>query len=456
MLIKQEHSLIYAVLIACASWACSPTSVPDYVLISGTVTQSNSSYLTIKGDYFSTDIDRNSNGTFSDTLRVARGFYTFYCGSEKAQIFLDKGYVLHLSANQSQFNNTLFFSGKGTGTKVNNYLANKSRFENTLTSDQILYSYNETDFERQVKGWSDQVLKLLQVSEIVDIDFVSQEKRNITYTYLTHISHYEKYHQHATQDYNYTVSADFEKPLEQLDMSNEQDFENLSSYRNLLKSYIGSRIERGQTTATFESIKANTTQLIKTELILELVRKINIGQKNVEQIYQGILNLSPDSTTLAGLNDKMNKIRKLNQGMPSPPFAYKDITNQIISLTDLRGKYIYMDIWATWCHPCLKEIPALKTLQERYNDTLIEFVSLSIDANKDFSKWQDMVKNKELKGIQLFADQSWNSIFLKDYIIETIPRFILIDPNGNIINAHAPRPSNPETRSILDGLLHKS
>ncbi len=53
-----------------------------------------------------------------------------------------------------------------------------------------------------------------------------------------------------------------------------------------------------------------------------------------------------------------------------------------------------------------------------------------------------MVVDKELKGIQLFADNNWKSKFVEEYLIKGIPRFILIDPQGNIINANAPRPSD--------------
>ena len=64
-----------------------------------------------------------------------------------------------------------------------------------------------------------------------------------------------------------------------------------------------------------------------------------------------------------------------------------------------------------------------------------------------------MVSDKDLGGIQLMADNDWKSKFIMEYGIKGIPRFILIDTNGNIINSDAPRPSNSELREVLDGLL---
>ena len=63
-----------------------------------------------------------------------------------------------------------------------------------------------------------------------------------------------------------------------------------------------------------------------------------------------------------------------------------------------------------------------------------------------------MVKDKDLGGIQLIADNGFNSTFIKDYKINSIPRFILIDPEGNVVNADAPRPSNPQLVELLNSL----
>ena len=123
------------------------------------------------------------------------------------------------------------------------------------------------------------------------------------------------------------------------------------------------------------------------------------------------------------------------------------------SLEDLKGKVVYIDVWATWCGPCLREIPALKILETDYHDKNIAFVSLSIDEVKDYDKWRTMIIEKKLKGIQLMADNNWKSKFVTDYGIKGIPRFIIIDIDGRIVSSDAPRPSNSEIRVIFDELL---
>ncbi len=125
----------------------------------------------------------------------------------------------------------------------------------------------------------------------------------------------------------------------------------------------------------------------------------------------------------------------------SPKFTnYENYDGSKTSLSDLKGKYVYVDVWATWCPPCRAEIPHLQKLEKKYHNRNIAFVSISLDKESDKVKWKKMIKDKKMSGIQLFAGK--DQTFTKGYGIRGIPRFILIDPQGNIANANAPRPSN--------------
>lgn len=145
-------------------------------------------------------------------------------------------------------------------------------------------------------------------------------------------------------------------------------------------------------------------------------------------------------------NNKLNNIK-------SPVFDYVNFAGTKTKLEDFAGKYVYIDVWATWCGPCRAEIPFLKKTEARYEGKNIEFVSISIDVKKDFKKWKKFVGDKKLGGTQVFAYNNWNSDFIKQYNITSIPRFILIDPKGNVVSADAARPSDPALSGVLDKLL---
>ena len=140
-------------------------------------------------------------------------------------------------------------------------------------------------------------------------------------------------------------------------------------------------------------------------------------------------------------------------GKAAVNFDFENHKGGKTKLSDLKGKYVYIDIWATWCQPCRKEIPFLQKLEEKYHGKNIEFVSISVDTEKDYEKWKKLVSDKQMGGTQLIADKNWNSEFIKAYEITGIPRFMLIDPQGNFISNDAERPSNPKLEAQLDELL---
>ena len=160
-------------------------------------------------------------------------------------------------------------------------------------------------------------------------------------------------------------------------------------------------------------------------------------------------------TNLQGLQQYYTQIsanKKMNNAK-APNFDYENANGGKTSLESLKGKYVYIDVWATWCGPCRAEIPSLKKVEEKFHNKNIEFVSISVDVDKDHDKWKTFVKEKELGGTQLFADKNWLSDFIKAFNINSIPRFILIDPSGNVVDADAARPSDPKLFQQLASLL---
>lgn len=150
---------------------------------------------------------------------------------------------------------------------------------------------------------------------------------------------------------------------------------------------------------------------------------------------------------------KMSQAKKKMNNAKAPNFDYENAAGGKTTLESLKGKYVYVDIWATWCGPCRAEIPALKAMEEKLHNKNIAFVSVSVDAEKDHDKWKAFVAEKALSGTQLYAGKAVPSEFISAFEVNTIPRFILIDPNGNVVDSDAARPSDPRLATQLDGLL---
>lgn len=161
-----------------------------------------------------------------------------------------------------------------------------------------------------------------------------------------------------------------------------------------------------------------------------------------------------DAEELKRMTEIVKRAELLQKGSPAPVFAFPDINGQIVSTTDYAGNILFVDVWATWCGPCLREIPYFHQLQEDFKDHKdLVFMSVSIMDKED--TWRDMLAEKKMKGIQLYGGEGENA-FTKEYVIHTIPRFIIIDREGKIVTANAPLPSDPLCRKLLDSLTGNS
>lgn len=137
-------------------------------------------------------------------------------------------------------------------------------------------------------------------------------------------------------------------------------------------------------------------------------------------------------------------------------FTFPDAGGTDVSLSEFRGKVVYIDIWATWCGPCKREMPAMKVLEAEYKDNKdIVFMGVSVDASKNIQKWKDFLVSEQLPGVQLFAGDMAGPTLSKPYNIKGIPRFMLVGKDGSLIYMDAPRPSSSEIRAVLDAALKK-
>lgn len=144
------------------------------------------------------------------------------------------------------------------------------------------------------------------------------------------------------------------------------------------------------------------------------------------------------------IKGKKLSISALQAGSMAPEFSLTDINGKKVSLSDFRGKVVYLDFWASWCLPCKMESVAVKEIKPQYDQKDIVFLYVTKDNND--SVWRDGVTKQKIEGIHLFGGE--HEIF-DQYQVFGVPKYVLIDKQGKIVSAEAPRPSNKEQLLLL-------
>ena len=132
---------------------------------------------------------------------------------------------------------------------------------------------------------------------------------------------------------------------------------------------------------------------------------------------------------------------KLKKGDLAADFSAIDKNGKLLTLKDFKGKVLFLDIWATWCGPCINQRPHVLELARKYEaNSNFEVLLISVDSSID--NWLNFLeKEKDYSGINLFIENGMRSSFGNDYNIKAIPRYILIDKNGKILSADITEPS---------------
>ena len=447
--------------LALAAVGCKQEVPVDYAIVEGNITNFEGKELAINhlsGD-FKNKINIGQDGSFVDTLKTKAGTFALTDGKNRVQFYLDKGDRIKVSYDAADASSSLNFEGSAAGT-AKYYEAKIELSKELKVGTQNIYTLEEEAFLEHINKIKDAHLELLAGDATLSESFKALETSNIGYEYLNQVNNFELYHGYYTNNREFKASENISNQLKDVSLEDETAYNFSPAYKGLVVGTYNQQaselvkqdsIEQG--VALLKAIATNGNQAIKDELLYNNAKVYLSYSEDPKSVFDLYMTHAKDEERRSEIQKDYEKILTLAEGNPSPQFTdYENIKGGTTSLEDLKGKYVYIDVWATWCGPCKREIPFLKELEADFHGKNIEFVSVSIDKEEDHDKWVAMVEEKELGGIQLFADNDWNSQFVQDYMIKGIPRFILVDPQGNIVNSNAARPSSEEIREVFNGL----
>ena len=146
--------------------------------------------------------------------------------------------------------------------------------------------------------------------------------------------------------------------------------------------------------------------------------------------------------------------KTIARGQMAPEFKAVDVKGKEYTSADFKGKVMVLDFWFTGCIPCRAEMPYMEKLADDMQGENIVFISMSVDTGDELmSLWRKMVKDKKGAELQLNVPGGFKSDLVKKYLIHGVPRIVIVDKEGKIVDANAKRPSDPKLRMQLEQLV---
>lgn len=411
-------------------------------------------------------VELNLSSPITGTLNFGRVMIKGSGNNREIFTYLEPGDSLHIEADMDVIKDgdiiskTLVFSGNAT---ANNNFVNRI--------DQVFNSYpqkrqNNSEFikvlqpdiyKKTVDSIKDEKLRYL--AAYTDSVKISPKLKEIFELESKNLAVVRKFNYPSTNEFfnggkKPVLPADYYEFVDKVKILPDLDDKGLPylRYTNfVINNKFNLAKENGYTKSKLDFINTELSGRAKY-----IYMAYSLGSDfNADVFYQFDKN-APYKDITKIVKKKYGHLEKMLPGKPAPAVVFTNINNENVKSADYyKNKLIYVDIWATWCKPCIREFPFLDTLKEEYKGKNIQFVSVSFDAKK--TDWEEYVNKHGLLGSQFWVDLPNKKIYDDGFNITMIPRFILIDTEGKIIDANAPLPSNAlEIRKLINENLKET
>lgn len=437
--------------------------------VHGTIThpKGNMVYLKYYKDYLTYDevvadsAKLDKKGNFQMRFTWEKPYpVTFYHGDEITEMYVSPGDDLRLTLDTKEFDETVKYEGKGE--EINTYMAQKALLFPYL--NPVIYKQDEEPFTHYVDsvhqaevGFINQYFATIKDTNPNIQTFKEYQNAELTYGWANTKTDYPGLNAYMNQRRERTkVSDGFRDFLNSIQVINEPALIS-GAYQEFITNYVRDVVYKKllvDTAQSFLSIKEqyideSTSGEIKDYLYAQWIYTLLTEEDNLtegKRLFDKLKETSPENTYTALLNETLDIVSNLAPGNPAPDFTCLDQNGNKVSLSDFKGKVVYMDIWATWCGPCRSEIPSTQKLVEDFEGEDVVFLCVSVD--EDLDAWKKLIKDKNMKGVHVNSSGNFNSAVAKLYNSKGIPHYILIDQAGNIVDINAKRPSG----GIIDDL----
>lgn len=471
--------LLFAVIIAQTACNTSKPSDPSEIVLTGKIINPSGDSVFIRimpifgWDYAIHSAALNDEGEFVLEFNIDKSTPAqFYDGNEVSPMFLSPGDKLNVTLNTKDFDESIKYTGKGASE--NNFLAKKYLMLEDPPPNfwKLADSLSPEGFEKECQIIKDEQLALLKqysTQDQANKSFINFQKTEYHFQFANNLFYYfmknrdYKLHPDTINIPKYFFTQ-FEKTMEYTDPCQKS-----SAYNKYIDNFEAF-------TYYSADVKLNNKKESDSLLFLEINNKLAGLAKEkaiANQFYMGLASYTTDyfeenrqlfdeNVTSPEIRDiVINKYEttKFELSKPMPENAIlKDLNEEEFSeisfqeiLNKYSGKVVYLDFWASWCGPCRGEMPNSLKMQEHFAGKDVAFVYISSDNG--YEEWEAMIRVLQISGDHYRSNRKVQKEYDALFNVRYIPRYVLYDKDGNVVDSTAIRPSDQNIIAEIEKLL---
>ncbi len=410
----------------------------------------------------------DSKGNFSLSLSLRRDGYTLadlVHGSKAAELVLQPGDSLVMTADARHFDSTIQYTGRG------------SEIANVVALHKIIHGrMNQYVMKAKVAINRDPAtfLKELATEKQTQMSFLDKHRKGLPATFIKFYNAFYEYYNYffmqqypqvheviTLRRYTDTIPERNYLAVKEMPYAFDDSLLQVPSYLLYLTGVFEIKLraagywfpasDGGNAQKLRDSVSRLALKHLPDKSAEYFIAQDLYGRAKSQEPGRNTLQLNffknkwPESEYLAELDKQVSTAQRLAKGQPAPDFDITAPDGRKIRLSDLKGKVVYLTFWASWCKQCVVEMTNVQRPKSLLKNKPVEFVYVSIDRDTAVAR---AVKEKyKIEGTFTYAPQEWSAPQVRQYGVQGLPAYFLIDRNGKFALQNAPSP--PRSTQLL-------